>query len=130
MASRYYPATARVLTGERTFQPLDVLHAEMLDEVIEEFRLEVLDTAARAELVRAWHQLAPWPDAVPGLSALRTRIFLPPCPMAEWACWPAAKAAGLPFDCILSAELAGTYKPDPRVYAFPSPTSICRRIGF
>jgi 2-haloacid dehalogenase len=27
-----------------------------------------------------------------------------------------ARAAGLFFDCILSAELAGTYKPDPRVY--------------
>ena len=27
-----------------------------------------------------------------------------------------AKNAGLPWDCVLSAELAGTYKPDPRVY--------------
>ena len=119
--SRYYPAMARVLTGERTFQPLDVLHAEMLDEVIAEFGLEVLDTTARAELVRAWHQLAPWPDAVPGLSALRTQHILTPLSNGGVGLLARlAKAAGLPFDCILSAELAGTYKPDPRVYALPS----------
>jgi len=27
-----------------------------------------------------------------------------------------AKNAQLPWDCILSSEFAGTYKPDPRVY--------------
>jgi 2-haloacid dehalogenase len=27
-----------------------------------------------------------------------------------------ARAGGLPFDCILSTELARTYKPDPAVY--------------
>ncbi len=27
-----------------------------------------------------------------------------------------SKRAGLPWDCILSAELVGAYKPDPQVY--------------
>ena len=27
-----------------------------------------------------------------------------------------ARAAGLPFDCILSTELVKSYKPDPRTY--------------
>jgi 2-haloacid dehalogenase len=29
-----------------------------------------------------------------------------------------AKAAGLPWDCILSAELVRHYKPDPEIYRF------------
>jgi 2-haloacid dehalogenase len=119
--SRYYPALARVLRGERSFQPLDVLHAEMLDEVTAEFGLGALDNAARAELVRAWHQLAPWPDAVPGLTGLRERHILTPLSNGGVGLLTRlAKAAGLPFDCILSAELARTYKPDPRVYGLPA----------
>ena len=115
--SRYYPALARVLRGERAFQPLDVLHAEMLDEVVEEFGLEPLDAAARGGLVRAWHELSPWPDTVPGLSALRERHILTPLSNGGVGLLTRlAKSARLPFDCILSAELAGTYKPDPRVY--------------
>ena len=119
--SRYYPAMARVLSGERGFQPLDVLHAEMLDEVIAEFGLQALNAADRARLVRAWHQLPPWPDVVPGLTALRARYVLTPLSNGGVGLLTRlAKAAGLPFDCILSAELALTYKPDPRVYELPS----------
>jgi 2-haloacid dehalogenase len=119
--SRYYPAMAKVLNGDRAFEPLDVLHAEMLDEVAAEFGLEALDAAARAELVRAWHQLTPWPDVVPGLTALRQRHILTPLSNGGVGLLTRlAKAARLPFDCILSAELARTYKPDRRVYELPS----------
>jgi len=119
--SRYYPAMARVLSGERAFQPLDVLHAEMLDEVAAEFGFEALDAAARGELVRAWHQLTPWSDAVPGLTELRERHILTPLSNGGVGLLTRlAKAAGLPFDCILSAELARTYKPDPLVYGLPA----------
>ncbi len=114
--SRYQPALARVISGERPFQTLDVLHAEMLEEVITEHRLEAIGD--RAGLVRAWHRLTPWPDTVPGLRALRARHILTPLSNGGVGLLTRlAKAAGLPFDCILSAELAGTYKPDPRVYA-------------
>ena len=114
--SRYQPALARVISGERPFATLDVLHAEMLEEVIAEHRLQAIGD--RAELVRAWHRLTPWPDTVPGLTSLRARHILTPLSNGGVGLLTRlAKAAGLPFDCILSAELAGTYKPDPRVYA-------------
>ncbi len=116
--SRYHPALARVVTGERPFRTLDILHAEMLDEVISEHGLAALGVAERRELVRSWHRLAPWPDTVPGLAALRERHILTPLSNGGVGLLTRlAKSAGLPFDCILSAELAGTYKPDPRVYA-------------
>jgi 2-haloacid dehalogenase len=118
---RYYPSLGTVLRGERAFQPLDVLHAEMLDEVIAERGLGDLDAAARASLVHAWHRLDPWPDAVAGLTAMRERHILTPLSNGGVGLLTRlAKAAALPFDCILSAELAGTYKPDPRVYGLAS----------
>jgi 2-haloacid dehalogenase len=115
--SRYRPALDRVVGGELPFQPLDALHRVMLDEIAGEHGLQALPDADRDELVRAWYRLAPWPDAVPGLTALRERHILTPLSNGGMGLLTRlARAAGLPFDCILSAELAGTYKPDPRVY--------------
>jgi 2-haloacid dehalogenase len=116
--SAYKPATAAVVRGERAFEPLDVLHAHMLEEVIAEFRLQRLRPEQRTALVRAWHRLAPWPDSGPGLAKLRDRHLLTPLSNGGMGLLTRlAKAAGLPFDCIVSAELAHSYKPDPRVYA-------------
>ncbi len=116
--SRYTPALAAVVRGERPFAPLDVLHAEMLDEVIGEFGLHALGPGQRAALVLAWHRLPPWPDSGPGLTELARRHLLTPLSNGGMGLLTRlAKAAGLPFDCIVSAELAHSYKPDPRVYA-------------
>lgn len=114
--SRYQPTLERVISGDLGFQPLDALHALTLDEVADAHGL-AFPATDRAELVRAWHRLAPWPDSVAGLSALGERFILTPLSNGGVGLLTRlAKAARLPFDCILSAELAGTYKPDPRVY--------------
>jgi len=115
--SRYRPTLERLVRGEAPYQPLDALHRTMLDEVAEEHQLQAIGDAERDELVRAWYRLAPWPDTVPGLTALRERHILTPLSNGSLGLLTRlARAAGLPFDCILSAELAGTYKPDPKVY--------------
>ena len=119
--SRYGPTLASVLRGERGYQPLDVLHAIMLDDVVAEHDLRALTPADREELVLAWHRLDPWPDTVPGLTELRKRHILTPLSNGGLGLLTRlARAAGMPFDCILSSELAGSYKPDPRVYLLPS----------
>jgi 2-haloacid dehalogenase len=118
--SRYAPALAAVLSGHRDYQPLDVLHAQMLDDLAPGFGLETLSPGDRAELVRAWHELMPWPDSAPGLLALRERHLLTPLSNGGIGLLTRlARAADLRFDCILSAELAHSYKPDPRVYRLP-----------
>ncbi len=119
--SRYAPTLAGVLRGERAYQPLDALHAIMLDQVVAEYDLHALSAADRDELVLAWYRLAPWPDTVPGLSELRKRHILTPLSNGGIGLLTRlARAAGLPFDCILSAELARSYKPDPQVYLLPA----------
>jgi len=119
--SRYGPTLAAVRRGEREYQPLDALHAIMLDEVVAEFGLQALTEADRDELVLAWYRLRPWPDTVPGLTELRRlHILLPLSNGGIGLLTRLARSAGMPFDCILSAELAQSYKPDPRVYLLPS----------
>lgn len=119
--SRYGPTLAQVLRGQREYQALDVLHATMLDEVVAEFDLRALTEADRDELVLVWYRLNPWPDTIPGLTELRNRYILTPLSNGGLGLLTRlAKSAGMPFDCILSAELARSYKPDPQVYLLPS----------
>jgi 2-haloacid dehalogenase len=114
---RYPPWLDRVRRGELPWQNLDALHRAMLQEVISEFALQALTEADRERLVFAWHRLPPWSDAVNGLTRLRSRFILSTLSNGGMALLvDLARTGGLPFDCILSTELARTYKPDPAVY--------------
>ena len=80
---------------------------------------EVADVleAERAGLNRVWHRLAAWPDSVAGLTRLKARFTI--CSLSNGnlgLLTDMAKHAGLPWDCVLSAEVFRAYKPDPRVY--------------
>lgn len=115
---RYRPTLGRVVSGELPWQSLDALHRTMLDEVLPGYGLEALGEAERAELVGAWRRLPAWPDAGPGLERLHgTRLVTATLSNGGVGLLARlAKNAGLRFDCVLSAELARSYKPDPRVY--------------
>ncbi|MFF8791094.1 haloacid dehalogenase type II [Streptomyces sp. NPDC015125] len=115
---RYRPALRRILAGELSWRPLDDLHRLTLDEVLAEHGLDALGEADRDALVQAWHRLRPWPDASPGLELIHhTRVVT--ATLSNGGVGLLArltKQAGLRFDCILSAELARSYKPDPQAY--------------
>lgn len=117
---RYAPSLLRVLDGTRAWADLDTLHRESLDDLLREFGVAgSVDEQLRARLVRAWHRLPPWDDAVAGLARLRERYVVAALSNGGFALLThLIKDAGLPFDCVISAELARTYKPDPRAYRF------------
>lgn len=115
---RYLPSMRRVQDGERPWSYLDTLHRESLDDLLREHGIaDRVDPAARARAVRAWHRLPAWTDSAAGLARLRGRYVVAALSNGGFALLThLVKAARLPFDCIVSAELAHTYKPDPRVY--------------
>ncbi len=104
--------------GGGGFTLLDELHLSMLEQVLRDFGLtDRLDTAAKRELSRAWHRLPAWPDAVAGLTRLKAKFTI--CTLSNGnigLLTEMAKRAGLPWDCVLSAEVFKAYKPDPRTY--------------
>lgn len=113
----YGPAMGRVRRGELPWTKIDDLHRMILDELVPEFGLENLTEAELVEFNYVWHRLSPWPDAVLGLTRLRVRYVLSTLSNGNVALLTnMAKAAGLPWDVVLSAELAQAYKPDPVVY--------------
>jgi 2-haloacid dehalogenase len=95
---------------------LDTLHRESLDDLLREHDVP-LPEEARTAAVHAWHRLPAWPDTVPGLARLRARYTLAALSNGGFALLThLAKHAGLPLDCILSAELARAYKPAAPAY--------------
>ncbi|MDQ0381619.1 haloacid dehalogenase type II [Amycolatopsis thermophila] len=114
----YLPSMRRVLDGSREWAYLDTLHRESLDGLLETHGVAgKVDEQARARLVRAWHRLPAWPDSAEGLARLRSRYVVAALSNGGFALMThLLKAADLRFDCVLSAELARTYKPAAQVY--------------
>jgi 2-haloacid dehalogenase len=111
----YQPAMNRVLEGA-AWRDLDSLQRETLSEVLA--RLGVgLSAADRESLVQGWRQLRPWPDSRAGLDRLRRQYVLATLSNGHLALLAdLLKFADLRVDAVLSAQLAGSYKPDPQVY--------------
>ncbi len=115
--SRYAPSMERVRSGKIPWTKLDDLHRASLEELLREFGVEGLSEQEKDHLNRVWHRLDPWPDAVEGLTRLKSRYVIAPLSNGNVALLVnLAKRAGLPWDLILSAELVRHYKPDPETY--------------
>ena len=113
----YEPAMDRVRRGQLPWTKIDALHRMILDRLLGEFGIRGLSEEEIDHLNRAWHRLIPWPDAVEGLRRLRSRYVVAALSNGTVALLVnMARHAGLPWDCVLSAENARHYKPDPEVY--------------
>ena len=117
----YVPAMARATTpladGSTPWANLDTLNREILDGLLPRFGMESLTEAERAHLNLVWHRLDPWPDSVRGLRLLKARFVISTLSNGHVALLVnMAKHARLPWDCVLSSELARQYKPHPAVY--------------
>jgi 2-haloacid dehalogenase len=113
----YKPAMHKVMSGELGWTLIDDLHRLILDELLEKFQISHLTEEQKRHLNKVWHRLDPWPDSVEGLTRLKSRYTI--CSLSNGNIGllaDMAKNAGLPWDCILSAEVFRKYKPDPATY--------------
>jgi 2-haloacid dehalogenase len=113
----YQPAMARVRSGELAWTRIDDLHRLILNDLLPQFGLSHLSESERVDLNRVWHRLDAWPDSVAGLLRLKSKFII--CTLSNGnlgLLTHMAKRAGLPWDCVLSAEVFRAYKPDPAAY--------------
>ncbi|KAJ8651785.1 haloacid dehalogenase, type II [Lichtheimia ornata] len=118
---------------------LDDLHRELLDNLLDkdpEFNhlSTLVDESARTKLTQAWHHLTPWEDTNPGLGCLSNELGLITSTLSNGnmrLLVDMKKFGQMPFDIILSSELFGTYKTNPKIYQGAAqmlglpPRSIC-----
>jgi 2-haloacid dehalogenase len=107
----------RVRSGELPWMNIDRLHRMILDGLLTRYKVAGLDEAEKDRLNRVWHRLRPWPDSVNGLKRLKKRYPIATLSNGNVSLLTdMARNAGLPWDCIISAELFRHYKPDPEAY--------------
>jgi 2-haloacid dehalogenase len=113
----YQPGMEEVRSGRREWTILDVLHRESLLVLLDKYAIKGLAEHEIKHLVTIWHRLDPWPDAVGGLTRLKTRYIIGTLSNGNIGLMARmAKRGGLPWDVVLGAEPARAYKPTPEAY--------------
>jgi 2-haloacid dehalogenase len=131
----YQAGMEEVRAGRIPFSKLDVIHRRNLERIRTRFGLERVAEETMAELNLAWHRLDAWPDVAKGLARLKTRYWLGPVSNGNISLLVnLARRNAMPWDAILGAEIAGDYKPKPRVYlaaceAFDLPPEKCMMVA-
>jgi 2-haloacid dehalogenase len=131
----YQPAMDEVRAGRIPFCRLDLLHRRNLERILPRFDLAGFSEDVITNLNLAWHRLDAWDDVAPGLARLRRKFWLAPVSNGNISLMvDLARRGRLPWDAILGAEIAGDYKPKPRVYlaaceAFDLPPGDCMMVA-
>src|SRR5258706_1274470 len=113
----YQPAMDKVRSGALGWTHIDVLHRMVLDELLAKFKITGLSEADQDHVNKVWHRLNGWPDSSEGLTRLKRKFIISTLSNGNTSLLVnMAKHAGLPWDCVLSAETFKAYKPDPRAY--------------
>jgi 2-haloacid dehalogenase len=113
----YQPAMEEVRSGRVPFSKLDALHRMNLERILPRFSISGLSEDTLVDLNLAWHRLDPWPDVPAGLKRLKRKYRIAPCSNGNISLMvDLARRNDFPWDTILGAEIAGDFKPKPKVY--------------
>lgn len=115
--SAYHPGMERVRTGQDPWTDVDTINRRKLDALLAEYDIPGLSEDEKVHLNQAWWRLDGWPDSVAGLTRLKKKYIIGTLSNGTFACLVnMGKHAGLPWDCVLTADNARAYKPDPATY--------------
>ena len=97
---------------------IDDVHRRVLDELATEFGWSALTVEDRAEIVRAWHALDAWPDFPAAQARLRRRHIVASFTILTTSLIvDVSRKNGIGWDCVVSCEMIGSYKPNAEAYA-------------
>jgi len=123
----YQPAMEEIRSGKIAFCRLDVLHRRNLERILPRFKVSGLDEATMQHLNKAWHRLDGWPDSAPGLQRLHKKFMIAPVSNGNISLMVGiARRNDFPWDSILGSEIAGDFKPKPRVYLASAEAFDCK----
>ena len=115
--NEYQPGMEEVRSGKIPFSKLDVLHRRNLERFLPRFNVSGLPEEVMRDLNLAWHRLDAWPDVPAALIRLKTRYRIAPCSNGNISLGvDLARRNKFSWDAIFGSEIAGDFKPKPRVY--------------
>jgi 2-haloacid dehalogenase len=117
-SAAYKPGKEKVNSGQWPWTSVSEIYWRALRGLLPKYpALRELTESELEHLNRSWTRTRPWPDSVQGLTRLKRQYVISTLSNGDFA-WLVniAKFAGLPFDCIITAENARRYKPEPEAY--------------
>jgi 2-haloacid dehalogenase len=113
----YQPGMEEVRAGRLPFSKLDVLHRRNLERLLPRFDLQNLSDEVLDDLTLVWHRLDAWPEVPAALARLKRKFRIAPVSNGNISLMvDLARRNDFPWDAILGSDIAGDYKPKPRVY--------------
>ncbi len=114
----YRDVMDEILSGKRDYITTEAVYRIALDRLIAGNGLEDrFSVAERDEMNLVWGDMIPWKDSVPGLTRMRKRFTLTALSNAGMpTVVHIVKTGHLPFDAVLTGQLARSFKPSPDVY--------------
>jgi 2-haloacid dehalogenase len=96
---------------------IDDVHRRVLDELADEFGWSAFTEEDRIGIQRAWHVLDPWPDFPAALPRLRKGYVVASFTILSTSLIvDVSRRNGFDWDCVISCEMIGSYKPNPEAY--------------
>ncbi|HZU49356.1 MAG TPA: haloacid dehalogenase type II [Mycobacterium sp.] len=113
----YFTAVDSARPSREKWISVHSMYRAALRSLLDEYGIADFSADDQEELTLAWQRLAPWPDVVPGLTRLKEKYTLATLSNADVsAVVNISKRAGLPWDAVFTAEMAGVFKPNPAIY--------------
>lgn len=131
----YQPAMEEIRSGRIAFCRLDTLHRRNLERILPRFGIGDVPDDVLGKLNLVWHRLDAWPDSASGLLRLKRKFIIAPVSNGNISLMvDLARHNGFPWDAILGSEIAGDFKPKPRVYlaaceALDLPPARCMMVA-
>lgn len=122
---RFMEINGDVIAGRRAWMTADDIFDLVVRELCDRHGLVLTDEQQRL-LGTAWQRMPAWPGAREAIAALRTRYIVAPLTILSFSmAVGSSRRSGIDWDGILSCDILGVYKPDPR--CFERATEIVRR---
>jgi len=123
--TRFMAINGDVIAGRRPWMTADDILAAVMRELCDRHGLAVTGEQRRL-LETSWQRMPAWPGAREAIAALRTRYIVAPLTILSFSiAVGSSRRNGIDWDSILSCDILGVYKPDPR--CFERATEIVRR---
>lgn len=115
--AKYLDLNAAVMRGDEPWHTSDQMLARVTEEVWRLSGLGEPSGEVRTRLGQAWRHMPAWPGAREAIAALRRRYVVAPLTiLSPTMAVGSSRRNGIDWDLVLSCDVLGVYKPDPRCY--------------
>ena len=96
---------------------IDGVHRDVLDALAVEQDWQAFTEEDRVGIVQAWHELDAWPDFPAAARRLRAKYVVASFTILSTSLIvDVSRRNGIDWDCVVSCEMIGSYKPNPEAY--------------